>query len=137
MDKKINKIIKQQNYSFSPYFADKVINKVNELNNKKFVFNDLFISLPLLFKRIYLLGFATIIVLLFVYYFSQGDFLSSYFGLENVSTEKFNVDPILNPFSYWMKYNLKKWSTTIRWRDKNQQSVTNIILEIETRNYFL
>jgi len=51
--------------------------------------------------------------------------------------EKYNADPILNPFSYWMKHNLKKWSPTIRWNDKNNQSVTNIILEIKTPNYFL
>lgn len=96
MDEKINKIIKQKNYSFSPNFADKIIDKVNELNNKRFVFSDLFISLPLLLKRVYLLGFAAIIILLLVAYFLQGDFLSSYFGLENVSTDDLIAYTIYN-----------------------------------------
>lgn len=51
--------------------------------------------------------------------------------------DKYNADPIINPFSYWMKHNLNKWPSAINWNDKNNQPATNIILEIETLNYFL
>jgi hypothetical protein len=51
--------------------------------------------------------------------------------------EKYNSDPILNPFSYWMKHNLNKWTSIINWYNKNNSPATNIILEIKTLNYFL
>ncbi len=51
--------------------------------------------------------------------------------------KKYNADPILNPFSYWMKHDLIKWPSPINWNDKNNISATNIILEIGTLNYFL
>lgn len=51
--------------------------------------------------------------------------------------EIYNADPIINPFSYWMKHTISRWSDAINWTDKNNQYATNIVLEIGTPNYFL
>jgi len=85
---KLKALVEKQEYKFKPFFAGRVMNKIEQQKDKKVIFPDFLNGFSVAFKRVVLSGAAAILLLIFSIYFSEGSFsFNSLLGVDSLSNE--------------------------------------------------